>query len=179
MRTNFVLTLTGADRVGIVHDVTELLLVVNANVETSRMARLGGEFAMLMLVSVPSEQLAGLDNVTDALIAQGYKVTTTPTAQTHAEALADWSPYQIQVGGADHEGILHQIAHHLSQSGINIESLESGTQRAPFGGITLFSLIVRVAVPPKLPDHEWIGALQSLGKRLNIDISVSVADKQR
>ena len=56
MRTDIVMTLTGPDRVGIVEELTEALLGVRANVETSRMARLGGEFAVLMLVSVPSER---------------------------------------------------------------------------------------------------------------------------
>ena len=61
MKRNLVLTLTGPDRIGIVDRVTGLLLDRGGNVETSRMARLGGEFAVLMLVSLPSEHCAGLD----------------------------------------------------------------------------------------------------------------------
>jgi len=60
MRTNIVFTLTGPDRIGIVESVTKMLLGHGANVESSRMTRLGGEFAMLMLVSMP-EQPASLD----------------------------------------------------------------------------------------------------------------------
>jgi glycine cleavage system transcriptional repressor len=178
MRTNIVLTLTGADRIGIVHDVTESLLGLNANVEASRMARLGGEFAMLMLVSLPAEQITSLDAVTETLTTQGYKVTTTETQQTHAEALPGWSTYQIDIGGADHEGILHQIAQHLSRRGINIEALESGTERAPFGGTPLFTLIAHVAVPPSLSDREWVATLEDVGRRLNIDITVAAAEKR-
>ena len=48
---NLVLTLTGPDRIGIVESVTGLLVARGGNVEMSRMARLGGEFAILMLVS--------------------------------------------------------------------------------------------------------------------------------
>ena len=51
MQNNFVLTVTGPDRIGIVERVTGLLFERGANVETSRMARLGGEFAMLLLVA--------------------------------------------------------------------------------------------------------------------------------
>ena len=57
MRTSIVLTLTGPDRVGIVEDVTGILLAVDANVDTSRMAHLGGEFAILMLLSMPAERV--------------------------------------------------------------------------------------------------------------------------
>ena len=55
MSKNFVLTLTGPDRIGIVERVTRVLLDRGGNVETSRMARLGGEFAILMLVSMPAD----------------------------------------------------------------------------------------------------------------------------
>lgn len=173
MSINIVLALTGADRVGIVDDVTELLLDLNGNVENSRMARLGGEFAMLMLISLPSEQLASLDKVTKNLTAQGYKVTATQTEQTCAETHPDWLPYQIDVRGADHQGILHQVAHHLSQYGINIETLEGGTSRAPISGTLLFTLTAQVAVPPSLSEQEWLTALQEAEQRLNIDITVT------
>lgn len=175
MRTNIVLTLTGTDRVGIVDDVTELLLDLSGNIETSRMARLGGEFAILMLVSLPSEQLTNLDRVTGTLTEQGFKVTTTQTEQTHAEAYPGWASYRIAISGADHEGILHQIAHHLSQRGISIEALESGTTHAPISGTPLFKLTAHVAVPPSLVAQEWIATLEDVGQRLNVDVVVSAA----
>lgn len=176
MRTNIVLTLTGTDRVGIVDDVTELLLELNGNIETSRMARLGGEFAILMLVSLPSEQLTNLDKLTRTLADQGFKVTTTQTEQTRAEAHPGWLTYQVDVTGADHEGVLHQIAHHLSQRDISIETLESGMTPAPISGTPLFQLTALVAVPPYLVDaQEWVVTLKNVGQTLNVDIAVSQA----
>src|SRR3954447_17204907 len=86
MRKNYVLTLTGPDRIGIVDRVTGLLLDRGGNVETSRMARLGGEFAILMLVSMPAEQFDGLEVDLEGLAVEGYKTTTTPAEQTYAEA---------------------------------------------------------------------------------------------
>src|SRR3954470_11409295 len=105
MQKNFVLTLTGPDRIGIVDRVTGLVLDRGGNVETSRMARLGGEFAMLMLVSMPEGRFAGLDGDLEGLAAEGYKATTTPAERTYAEAHPGWLPYRIEVRGADHEGI--------------------------------------------------------------------------
>src|SRR3954463_6083655 len=86
MQRNFILTLTGPDRIGIVDEVTGLLLDRGGNVETSRMARLGGEFAVLMLVSMPEERFPGLDEGWEALASQGYKVTTPLARGNHAEA---------------------------------------------------------------------------------------------
>src|SRR3954452_3948784 len=155
MQTNFVLTLTGPDRVGIVDRVTGLLLGHGGNVETSRMARLGGEFAILMLVSMPEGRFAGLEKGLEGLAAEGYKLTTTPAARTYSEAHTGWLPYRIEVHGADHEGIIHEVAHYLSQRGINIESMDSETTPAPLSGAPLFAMTAHVAVPPSLTDQGW------------------------
>jgi glycine cleavage system transcriptional repressor len=173
MHKNFVLTLTGPDRVGIVDRVTGLLFDRGGNVETSRMARLGGEFAMLMLVSMPTERFAGLGADLEALAAEGYKATTTPAGPTYAEAPPGWLPYRIEVHGADHEGIIHEVAHYLSEQGINIESADSETTPAPVSGSPLFAMTARVAVPPDLPGRTWEAGLEEIGRRMNLEIRVS------
>ena len=177
MRTNIVFTLTGTDRIGIVEEITQLLLRLGGNVETSRMARLGGEFAILMLVSMPSEQLASLNKDIEGLTVQGYKVTTSQTVQTYAEAHPGWLAYQIEVQGADHEGIVHQVAHHLSQHGINIESMNTEITRAPISGTPLFTMTALVVAPPSLPGEGWKDALEDVGYHLNVGIKVSAVKK--
>ena len=178
MRSNFVLTLTGPDRIGIVDNVTRLLLDHGGNVETSRMARLGGEFAILMLVSMPAEQFAGLEQDLEGLTVQGYKVTTTQAEQTYAEAHPGWLPYRIEVHGADHEGIIQEVAHYLSQRGINIESMDSETTPAPISGIPLFTMTAHIVVPPSLSGQGWEAGLESLGSRLNLEIGVFAINNQ-
>ncbi|HTP66667.1 MAG TPA: ACT domain-containing protein [Geobacteraceae bacterium] len=178
MRSNIVFTLTGPDRVGIVESVTKMLLDLGGNVETSRMARLGGEFAMLMLVSLPEEKPAALDEAAEALTAQGYKVTTSGTRQTCADMQPGWRPFHIEVQGADHEGIIHQVARHLAERGINIESMETGVDHAPVSGTPIFTMSAVVAVPPGLADHDWQSTLEEAGGALNVDIRVSPLEKQ-
>lgn len=177
MSINIVLTLTGTDRVGIVEEVTQRLLKLGGNIETSRMSRLGGEFAILMLVSLPSDVSASLDKVISELSARGYKMTTTPTESTYAEAHAGWQHYQIEVEGADHEGIIHEIARTLSRSGISIESMDTGTTRAPNSGTPLFTMNALVTVPADLSGRSWQEALDDAGQRLHVDIQVSTAPK--
>ena len=173
MQRHIVLTLTGPDRIGIVDEVTGLLLERGGNVETSRMARLGGEFAVLMLVSMPAGSGAGLDRGLEGLTARGYKVTTTPAEPTYAEALAGWVPYRIEVHGADHEGIIHEVAHYLSGHGISIESADSESTPAPTSGVPLFAMTAQVVVPPGLSGTDWEAGLEEIGGRMNLDIRVS------
>jgi glycine cleavage system transcriptional repressor len=173
MQTNFVLTLTGPDRIGIVDRVTGLLFERGGNVEISRMARLGGEFAVLMLVTIPEERFAVLGADLERLADQGYKVTTTLVERSYTEPHPGWLPYLIEVRGADNEGIIHEVAHYLSERGINIESVESETTPAPVSGSPLFAMTAEVAVPPGLTDQGWEAGLQEIGNRLNLEINVT------
>jgi glycine cleavage system transcriptional repressor len=173
MRKNIVFTLTGTDRIGIVEAVTNLLLEHGGNVETSRMVRLGGEFAMLILVSMPVEEAESLENVVCSLTAEGYTVTSNQTEQSYADKFPGWLPFQIEVLGTDHEGIIHQIAHYLSQCGINIESLDTGISRAPMSGTPLFNMKAQVMVPPSLAGKEWTSGLEEIGHHQNVDVNVT------
>lgn len=170
---HFILTLTGRDRIGIVDRVTGLILERGGNVETSRMTRLGGEFAVLMLVTMPEARFAGLDDDLGELTAEGYKVTTTPAEGTYAEARAGWLPYRIEVNGADHEGIIHEVAHYLSECGISFESVDSETSLAPVSGSPLFAMTARVVVPPSCSGQGWEARLEAIGHRMNLEISVT------
>jgi glycine cleavage system transcriptional repressor len=170
MHRNIVLTLTGPDRIGVVERLTGLLLERGGNVETSRMARLGGEFAVLMLVTIPSSKLGELGRSLDTLAVEGYKITTAEAASTYAEGHAGWLAYRIEVEGADHEGIIHEVARYLSRRGINIETMDSECAPASTSGVPLFSMTAEVVAPPGLDEQSWRAGLDEIGRRLNLEI---------
>jgi glycine cleavage system transcriptional repressor len=178
MRKNIVLTVTGADRVGIVDTVADVLVSYDANVETSRMALLGGEFAMLMLVSIPDNQLEIFDQGVEDLQKHGLQVNTRLTELSHEQKYAGWLPFLIEVHGADHEGIVHDVAHYLTQRGVNIESMDTGIVPAPMSGTPFFSMNAVVLVPPDLSNKDWQADLDEVADHLNVDIKVSAHEAQ-
>jgi glycine cleavage system transcriptional repressor len=125
-----------------------------------------------MLVSMPENQLVSLDEDLKSLVVDGYKVTTTTSERT-AAAQAGWRVYEIEVEGADNEGIIHEVAHYLSECGINIESVDSETTLAPVSGSPLFAMTARVAVPPTFAGRGWATELEEIGSRMNLEIRVS------
>lgn len=171
MPKNIVLTLTGRDKVGIVDSVTSVIVKRNGNVESSRMARLGGEFAMLMLIALPDKEFANLDQDFQQLRAEGYQVTLLQT-EDDSKKYIGWLPYEIEVTGADHEGIIHDISHHLASQGINIESMDTSSTPAPMSGTPLFMMKGIVLVPPKLTFHVWSDTLEEVGDKLNVSVKV-------
>lgn len=172
MRTDLVFTLTGTDRVGLVEEVAGVLLGAGANVETSRMARLGGEFAMLVLLSLPAEQIAAAESALSHLTEQGYRVSFARTAPDAASKLAGWEPYRVSVHGADHEGIVHEFARGFARLGITIESMETGVSAAPVSGVTLFDMTAVVLVPPAVEPNQWAHALAEAGEQAGVDVEV-------
>lgn len=174
MPKRFVLTLTGSDQIGIVEHVTELILECGGDVQASRMARLGGEFAMLLLISIPDTEADNLSNKAEKLSGEGFKVTFTETDWGVAAQRKDWLPYQIEVSGANHEGIIHEIAEHLSEQGINIESIETNVVPAPMSGAPLFTMDAVIVVPPGLPKSKWQDDLEEVADQLNVELEVSL-----
>jgi glycine cleavage system transcriptional repressor len=173
MRASAVLTLTGPDKVGIVEEVSRELLGVGANVEASRMARLGGEFAMLVLLSLPADSLDRLADASALLRSRGYKVTTSVTGPSDVQSHPGWLSYRVDVEGADHEGIVHEIAAGLAKKGITIESAETFTQIAPHSGSLLFCMSAVVAVDPGLDEVSWTASLRDAANLANVDVRVT------
>jgi len=172
MRKHLVITVTGHDRIGLVEHITKQLLEYDSNVEDSRMARLGDEFAMLMLVSLPEEKFEAARESVHGLREEGYKVTTVETERGYSAKFAGWMPYQVKVSGADHEGIIYQITRYLADCGINIETMDTDMLSAPMSGTPLFTMTAIVLVPPNLP-HDWRDDLEAVGDDLNVDTEVS------
>lgn len=173
MANNIVLTLTGKDKIGLVDQVTSLVVKRNGNVESSRMAHLGGEFAMLMLVKVPTADVSELDNDFQPMRREGYQITLVQT-DDEGRKFAGWLPYEIEVTGADHEGIIQQISHHLASQGINIESMDTSSTPAPMSGTPLFMMKGVVLVPPKISFNDWSDALEEVRDTLNVNVKVDV-----
>ena len=162
MPKNIVLTLTGRDKIGLVDNVTSVIVKRDGNVEASRMTRLGGEFAMLMLVTVSDKEYSNLDQDFQQLRGDGYQITLLQT-EDDSKKYAGWLPYEIEVTGADHEGIIHEISHHLATQGINIENMDTSSSPAPMSGTPLFTMKGVVLVPPHLNFHVLSDELEEIG----------------
>ena len=169
MRDHFVLTAAGHDSPGLVENVTAVLLEFDGNVEASRMARLGGEFAMLMLVSAPSARMAPLR---EALADLEFEVYTRVAEAGQAPLETGFTPCGITVMGADHLGIVHEIAHYLAEHGVNVETMNTEVMAAPMSGSPLFTMTAVVAVPATLTIDELREAMERIAHDVGVEASV-------
>jgi glycine cleavage system transcriptional repressor len=172
MRKNLLITLSGHDRIGIVEYLTKIVLASHGNVDASRMAHLGGEFAMLMLISVPVGNFEDLQQSLNRLQDEDFVVTTCETEPGDPTRYKGWIPYQIEVNGADHEGIIHTITQHLAKHNINVETMDTNMVKAPMSGTPLFTMNAIIVAPPDIPYHKWYENLEKIRDDLNVDIEV-------
>ena len=150
-----VISALGSDRPGIVEALSGAVLGHDGNILDSRMTVLGGEFAVLMLVSGSDDCLASLEKDRAALEQQlGLTITLKRTSTPGSRASA--MPYRVEVISLDHPGIVHEIANFFSGRSINIDDLSTGTYAAPHTGTPMFSLHMTVSVPAQ----ESIGKLR-------------------
>ena len=172
MNKNLVISLIGHDRVGLVEELSKIVVDSHGNIEASRMAHLGGEFATLMFVTLPSEYIGELTLKVNKMTDEGFKVIITETKRPDPSKYTGWLPYQINVNGADHEGIIHKVSQQIAGFGINIESMETNVVKAPISGTPLFTLTAVVFTPPEQTHHDLIEKLEVVGDELNVDIDI-------
>ena len=172
MRKHIVLTASGNDRPGVIEEFTRILVKHDGNIEASRMSRLGGAFAMLMLVSAPETKVEALRTDLGEMQHAKFDVTTLITEVRDDASGPSFTPCGVTVTGADHIGIIHQIARYLSEQGINVESMSTEVVAAPMSGSPLFTMQAVVRVPPQLSIADLREALEYITTEVGVEASV-------
>lgn len=119
----FMLTLVGADRPAIVAQLTTALFEGGCNLGEATMARLGGNFSIMLMV-----QYDGSAKNLEALIAP---VATTLKLHVHVDQIDAHlhrhliPDVRVTVYGADRAGIVAQVTAALNGVGFNILDLQS------------------------------------------------------
>jgi glycine cleavage system transcriptional repressor len=181
MATGFVvLTAVGADRVGIVDDISGAISAAGCNIEQSKMSVLGGEFAVIMLVSGPAGSVESIAKSAPALGEKlGLSVGCHPT---HGPAIKSafggatksaeekGRPYLLKAVSLDTPGIVHAVTAVLRRHEVNIEDLETETAAAPWTGAPMFRLSAHLVVGPSVSIGGLKNELAHLQQQLDVDI---------
>jgi glycine cleavage system transcriptional repressor len=169
-KTYLVLTAVGPDRPGLVSEIAASIHAASANLEDSRMAILGGEFALLLLLS-GSEAAAGAVERAAAPLGEklGLHVVTKRTARGQAKSFL---PYHISVSGFDRPGIVLSVSEILARRGVNVASLESRLVYAPLSGTPMFVLEAELQVPSEVALAELRRELSVQCDEENLDLTL-------
>lgn len=173
MKATLVLTLIGVDKPGLVNAISATAARHGANWEASRMARLGGRFAGLLLVTLEPSRAAALQRDLEGLSELGLKVVVEQSAPV--EPRHDWQTVKLELLGSDQPGIMRKVAAVLSERGINVDELSTECTSAPMSGGELFKVSATLACPPAVALDDVREELERVANDLMVDISLAQA----
>ena len=144
-----VISAQGSHRTGLVYALTRVVLDCSGNIVESRMAALGSEFAMLLLVSGNWHTLAKLESELKKLAdATGITVSLRRTEQRSPRK--DVVTYSVDVVSLDQPGIVFNLAGFFSSRGIDIAELTTRSYAAAHTGAPMFSVQLIAHLPAKI-----------------------------
>lgn len=172
MTTKLVISALGADRPGIVDELSDIIYNHDLNIEDSRMTVLGGEFAILLLIS---GELAALDTLQSELsvIEQTLQMNLLVKPTTKTDTTGDTIPYSVEVAALDHPGIVSNISSFFSSRDINIVNLETESYSAPHTGSPMFALHMTVGIPATTNIGQLREAFMDFCDELNLDAELT------
>ncbi len=169
-----VITASGEDKVGLVDRLSSRITESGCNIEESRMAVLGEQFALIMMLSGPWNALSKLESQIGALGDQlGLSIIHKRTRQRERTKPA--IPYRVEVLAMDHPGIVRDLAAFFSNNGINIEELQTDTYPAPHTGTPMFSVTMTLGIQADVHIPTLRENFLDYGDSLNLDVSFEPA----
>ncbi len=168
MNQSLVITAIGEDRPGIVNELSKALLNASLNIEDSRMSVLGGEFVVMLLVTGAKDAIDAIEKETEKL-SQSLNLKLLIKTTSQPDRAKNHSSYTITVEGMDNPGIVHTLTAYLSRNKVNIVNMQTSSSHAPHTGTPLFSVQMRLNIPPALNIDSFQNEFSALCDGLNMD----------
>jgi glycine cleavage system transcriptional repressor len=170
---HFAVTIISKDRPGIVADTTEVLFNLGCNIEDSSCTMLGGDFAMILIVT-------HLKPFTKARLSDEFRTLQERTGLVvHLRSLHEDEIFPVKdkgelclisVYGSDQPGIVYKVTRTLADHKVNITDLNTrliGTKDEP-----VYVLMLEAILPPGLSLQATSDILEPLSRELAVEIGV-------
>ena len=164
-----ILTAIGADRPGLVDEVSQYIFNHGGNIEDSRMVNLRGQFAIMVLLGGDEPTLGRVRQELPTLSRQTTLRTELHDAAPSAIARGEAQPFRLTGTSIDQPGLVHRVSHLLRGLHVNIESLETRLRPAPYTGAPMFDMELILSVPRTTSLSQLRQDVAKVCDELNID----------
>jgi glycine cleavage system transcriptional repressor len=166
---NYIVTVTAADRVGIVHSVTGTIHEHGGNILELSQTVLRDYFTIILAVEFPEPR--NPRTLSAAIIANGAKfdlnVEVIDAEVTRSDPIMmQGDRFILTVLGADRPGNIHGISGCLAKHGVNIVDLHARSDA------DRFSMIMEAFLPPDLEPGTVRDELERFGRNLGLETYV-------
>ncbi|MEO6809494.1 MAG: ACT domain-containing protein [Isosphaeraceae bacterium] len=157
----YIVTVTAADRVGIVHSVTGAVRDQGGNILELSQTVMRGYFTIILAAEFAEPRDPGELGRTIAEQGQRFGLTVAVIAgedRAMEPQVPDGERFLLTVLGDDNPGLIHQIAGCLADHGVNIVDLHARSVGSKF------SLVMEAFLPPDLPPGTIRTELERFGR---------------
>ncbi len=171
MKTPIVMTVIGKDQPGLVESIAEIIQRHQGNWEESKMANLSGQFAGILRLEIEESQVAAFKTDIQSIKHRGLEClfadSTSPNEASSGRRVT------LELVGNDQQGIVHRISQTLAHQGVNVESLETCCESAPWSGEALFKASASLEVPSNCDLDQLRDALETIAQELMVDFTLN------
>ena len=164
---NLIISAIGADHPGIVAKLSGVINNHGGNIEESHMTTLGTDFVVIILISLDPEWEEAL-----LVSLQSIQELSVITKETQSKSLIKGENCNIELSGADNEGIVNVLANYFSEKSMNILEMNTYVSNAPVTGTPLFNLNAIVNKTKEFNFLEIKTDLKTMGKKLGVEINI-------
>ena len=168
-----IVTAFGQDRPGIVALVADSLYQLGCNLEDTCMTRLRGEFTMMLMVRLPSDIDADTlaSRLTTAMTPHDLAVLCRSMSDGAAarQAALEIPTFMLSVYGADHPGIVAQVARTVAHHGGNITDMN--TRVIGSGNMPVYVMVLEIQLEAAQQAEQLRHALEELKPLLGVDLT--------
>ena len=173
MRISLVLTVIATDRPGLVDSISSIVSDHEGNWLESRLSRLGGQFAGILRIELPSERKDNLVSALESLQSKGLKVVVHGDSPA---APAVGTVRLLEVVGHDRPGIVRQISRTLAAHSVNVEEFESEVASAAMSGEPLFKAQAKLRIPDTCDPELLQRELEKIAADLIVEFNFAKAN---
>lgn len=168
MNTSIVLTILADDQPGIIQAVSSVLHKHGGSWTQSSMSSLAGQFAGILLASVPAGNSLACQQELLGLKTRGLHVIAHICEP--APATGETRECVLDLVGNDRPGIVHEITSVLARHSVNVRELETIVEAASMAGGELFRARAELLVPHATDIDLLESELENLANDLMVDI---------
>ena len=170
MESSYVITFIGDDRPGLVEQVSSVIENNRGSWHESRLSQLGGKFAGIVLVSLPSESGESLEADLKALSSSGLSVRVTPSS-----SIPEYGNYReitLTVMGPDRLGIVREISRALAERRINVVEMDSHVGSAAMSAEMIFKARIDAHIPQDTDMDDLHDTLDEIANHMTLEIDL-------
>lgn len=171
METCYIISFLGDDRPGLVKQVAQVVSENQGNWLDSQLSQLGGKFAGLILISLPSASSKSLETALIKLSHGGFSVQIKPA--TYGKSSSPVRDINLSIIGLDRPGIVRDISQAMTTHQVNVVNMESHLISAPMSGEMLFQASIKAQISRHTDLDEFSEVLDVIANEMTLDIDLN------